>query len=204
MKARIAIGAAAVLAVALLGLPALAVEEGEGGLGAKLITPNPGTFIWTLLTFLLVVIFLGRFAWKPLLGALESREQTIRETIDQARKDRDEAAKLLDEQKALLAESRKERAEALERGQREAEELKADILEQARGQREQMMKQTEEQIAAGLRQARNEMRDQIVDLSIQAASKLMARNLDDPTQRRLVEEYLDDLERGGGTSSSVQ
>lgn len=175
-------------------------EEG-GSLGEMLITPHTGIFIWTLVTFLLVLFVLSRYAWKPLLGALETREETIRSTIEQAKNDREEAAKLLAEQKELLSESRRERSEALEKGQREAETLKAEILEEARGQREKMMKQTQDQIDAGMRQARSEMRSQIVDLSIQAAEKLMAKNLDDSTQRRLVEDYLAGLERTGDSGS---
>jgi F-type H+-transporting ATPase subunit b len=174
-------------------IPVLASEGGGGG--AALITPEIGTIFWTLVTFVVLALLLGRFAWKPLLGALDERETSIRESIEQARKDREDAEGLLAEHRALLDQARRERAEAVAAGQRDAEKLKAEILEQARGQRAQLLEQTEAQVQAGMRQARSELRSVAVDLAIQAAEKLIAKNLDEQTQRRLIEDYLADLER---------
>lgn len=178
---------------AAAGMPVLASEGGGGG--AALITPEIGTIFWTLVTFVVLALLLGRFAWKPLLGALDERETSIRESIEQARKDREDAEGLLAEHRALLDRARRERAEAVAAGQRDAEKLKAEILEEARSQRAQLLEQTEAQVQAGMRQARSELRSVAVDLAIQAAEKLIAKNLDEQTQRRLIEDYLADLER---------
>ena len=184
---------------ALAAGPALAAEGGGGNL---LIQPQFGTIFWTVITFLILYFLLARYAWKPLLGAVEARERGIRADLDAARRERDDAQRLLEEHKALVAQARKERAEAVEAGRRDAERLKAEILDQARIQRDQLAKQAEAQIAAGLRQARSELKGAAADLAIQAAGKLLATNLDDATQRRLVEDYLADLERMGSDSSS--
>ena len=182
------------LAVTLVAAaPALAAEGG----GSSLIEPKLGTIFWTFVTFLALLFVLGRFAWKPLLGALDAREQSIQGSIDQARKDRDEAHGLLAQHKELLAEAHRERAAALSEGQREAERLKGEILEEARKQRENLLRQTEEQMQAGLRQARGELRAVAADLAIQAAEKLLTRNLDERAHRQLVEDYLADLENSG-------
>jgi len=180
------------LLLAAATLPALASEGGGGG--ESLIQPKFGTVFWTLLTFVLLVALLGRFAWKPLLGALEQREESIRQSIDQARKDREEAEALLGQHRELLGEARRERAEAVSAGRRDAEGLKAEILEEAKQQREQLLAQTKTQVEAGLKQARAELRTVAADLAIKAAEKLLVKNLDDPTQRKLVEDYLSDLE----------
>ena len=195
--------ALACLAFACVGLfsPVLAAG-GEGDAGSALMTPKWGIFIWTSVTFIIVLIVLSRVAWKPLLGALEEREGTIRDSLQQAQSDREEAAAQLAEHKQLVEEARRDRAEARERGQREAEQLKEQILGEARAERERMLEQSERQVEAAMTQARAEMRQLVVDLSIQAAEKLMVKNLDDPTQRRLVEDYLADLERGGQTPSA--
>jgi len=189
--------AAGWLLLAAATLPALASEGGGGG--ASLIQPKFGTVFWTLLTFILLVALLGRFAWKPLLGALEQREKSIKESIDQARKDREEAEGLLAQHHELLGEARRERAEAVSAGRRDAEGLKAEILEEAKKQREQLLAQTQAQVDAGLRQARAKLRSVAADLAIQAAEKLLVKNLDDPTQKKLVEDYLADLESSDGS-----
>lgn len=191
------------LVLAGSGVPAFAAGgEGGGDAGSALMTPSWGIFIWTVITFVIVFLILNRFAWKPLLGALEERESTIRDSLQKAQADREAAAAQLAEHRSLVDEARRDRAEARERGQREAEQLKEQILGEARAERERMLEQSEKQVSAAMTQARAEMRQLVVDLSIQAAEKLMVKNLDDPTQRRLVEDYLADLERGGTSPSN--
>jgi len=175
-------------------VPALASSEGGGGAKA-LMEPHIGTIFWTLITFLVLAFLLGKVAWKPLLGALDAREKSIEDSLDQAKNERDEAQKLLDEHKALIAQAHRERAEALTRAGQEAERLKSGIMDEAREQREKLLAQSREQVEAGLKQARAELQGLAVDLAIQAATKLLEKNVDDASQRKLVEDHLADLER---------
>jgi F-type H+-transporting ATPase subunit b len=188
------------------GLPVVlaggAVLASEGGGGASLIEPQIGTMFWTTITFLILVVLLGRFAWKPLLGALEQREKSIAGTIEGARKDRESAEALLVEHRQLLDQARRERAEAVAAGQRDAERLKTEILDQARRERDQVLAQTEAQIQSAMREARGDLKAAAVDLAIAAAERLLSKNLDDAAQRRLVEEYVADLEARSGTRPS--
>ena len=179
-----------------------AVAASEGG-GGALLQPEIGTIFWTLVTFLIMVGILLRFAWKPLLGAIDAREKSIRDALQQADRDREQVEGLVKEHRDLVAEARRERAEAVELGKRDAEKVKDEILGKARAQRDQVLKQTEEQGEAGLRKARGELRATAVDLAILAAEKLLARSLDDATQRKLVEEHLADLERQSGGSTHL-
>ena len=185
----------AVLLLLLLAasVPVLASEE-EGGLGAALITPHYGTIFWTLVTFLLMVVLLKKFAWKPLIGALDARETSIRDTIEQANTDREQSKQQLEEHRQLVTESRRERAQALEQGRQDAEKLKDEILAEAQNQRVHLMNQTQEQIKTEMQQAKDELRGVTVELAIKAAEKLLTRNIDDAAQRQLVEEYLTGLE----------
>ena len=185
--------------LAAAALPASASSEGGGGGASTLLQPQIGTIFWTLVTFLCLLALLARFAWKPLIGALETRERSIQETIEKAQADREKAEELLREHQGLLDQARRERAEAVSEGQRDAEKLKAEILDEARKQREQLLTQTQAQVDAGMRQARSELRAVAADLAIQAAEKLLVKNLDDPTQRKLVEDYLADLESSDGS-----
>jgi F-type H+-transporting ATPase subunit b len=182
------------------GAPSLLAAEGGGG--SALINPNVGTIFWTMVTFIIFAFILSRVAWKPLIGALDAREQSIRDSIDGAKNDREEAEKVLAEHKQLVAEAHRERAAAVAAGQEDAERLKAEILEEARKQREHMLAQTETQMASALQQAKAELRGVAVDLAIQAAGKLLDKNLDDATQRQLVERHLADLEKSGDAGSA--
>jgi F-type H+-transporting ATPase subunit b len=183
--------------------PVLASEGAEaGGGGSALITPHIGLIFWTLVTFLLLLFVLSKFAWGPIIQAMNAREDGIQNELDKSRNEREEASRLLEEHRAMLTLARKERADAVEAGRRDAERLKTEILDEARKQREQLLKQAETQIDAGLRQARAGLKDAAADLAIQAAGKLMGKNLDDATQRRLVEDYLADLERLASSSDT--
>jgi F-type H+-transporting ATPase subunit b len=190
---------AAVLAAFATASPGWASSEGGAG-GAAVLTPQIGTIFWTFVTFIALVILLGRFAWKPLLGAIDAREQSIRDSFDEAKKNRDEAESMVGEHRELLAAARRERAEAVEQGKRDAEKVKSEMLDEAKAQRARVLEETQGQIDAGLRKAHSELRATAVDLAIQAAEKLLSRNLDDATQRRLVEEHLAELERSSGDS----
>jgi F-type H+-transporting ATPase subunit b len=201
------LSAASLLALAWAA-PALASEGAEAAEAASkggnaLITPEIGLIFWTLVTFLVLLFLLSKFAWGPIIKAMNAREDGIRNDLDNAKKEREDARRILEDQRALLDQTRRERADAVEAGRRDAERLKAEILEEARKQREQLMKQAERQIDAGLRQARAELKGEAADLAIQAASRLMGKNLDDATQRRLVEDYLAELERMGSGSGTA-
>ena len=191
MTGRVSAGAIVTLAVAA---PALASEVAEASGGNALITPQIGLIFWTLVTFLVLLFVLAKFAWGPIINAMNSREDGIKSDLDRARNEREESQRLLAEHQGLLNQARRE---AVEAGRRDAERLKAEILEEARKQREVLMKQSERQIEAGLRQARAELKGEAADLAIHAAGRLMGKNLDDATQRRLVEDYLTELERLG-------
>lgn len=179
----------------LAGVLLASAPAGAEGGGNALVTPQIGLMFWTTLTFVLLAIGLKRFAWKPLVGAIEERERSIRVSLEQAKRERDEAAALLEQHRQLLAVARRERSEATAVGQREAERLKAEILEAAKKQRDLLLNQTDTQVQSMVRQAREELRGVVADLAIQAAGKLLSKNLDDASQRRLVEDYLADLDR---------
>jgi len=176
--------------------------EAAGGGGNALITPEIGLIFWTLVTFLVLLYLLSKFAWGPIVRAMNAREEGIRGDLDNARKEREDAQRLLEEHHALLNQARRERAEAVEAGRRDAERLKSEILDEARKQREQLMAQADAQIAAGVRHARSELKGAAADLAIQVAGKLIGKSLDDATQRRLVDDYLADLERLGSNSDT--
>lgn len=162
-------------------------------MGTQLITPEIGTVLWTLITFVVLAILLGRFAWKPLLGILAERERTVKESLEQAQKARADGEEILKRNQEILAQARRETNALLEQGKKEAEGLRAEILAQARKEAHGLVEQGKKQVQYEQKQAMEQLRRQVADLAIQAAERLVARSLDDKTQRALIDDYVRDL-----------
>jgi len=159
-------------------------------MGSNLITPDPGTVLWTLITFFILAVLLAKFAWKPLLTTLQERERTIRESLEQAQKARAEGEETLRRNQEILSQARRETAAILEQGKREAETLRAEILAQARKEAQDLVEQGKRQVQFEQKQAMEQLRRQVADLAIQAAERLITRSLDDSAQRQLVDDYV--------------
>jgi len=159
-------------------------------MGSSLITPEIGTIFWTVLTFVILAVLLGRFAWKPLLQVLEERERLVRESIEQAQKARAEAEEALRRNQEILAGARRETVAIIEQGKREAESVKSEILAQARKESQDLVEQGKRQVLYEQKRAIEDLRSQVADLAIQAAERLISVSLDDRKQRELLDEYV--------------
>jgi F-type H+-transporting ATPase subunit b len=157
---------------------------------------NPGLTLWTAITFLLLLVVLSKFAWGPIVKMLNERESTIREAIESAKKERAEAEKLMAEQKAALATATREAAELAKRNQVEVETLRQELTAKARKEADELVASARKQIVEEKTKAMAELRGAVADLAIEAAAKLVKANLDDKTQRQLVEDYLKQLPAG--------
>ena len=162
-------------------------------MGEKLITPEIGTILWTIITFVILALLLAKFALRPLLEIVETRERTIRESLEGAEKARAEAQESLRQNQELVAGARRETAAIIDQGKREAEGLRAEILAQARREAQEMVEQGKRQVQFEQKQAMETLRRQVADLAIQAAERLVSRSLDDATQRELVDDYVNSL-----------
>ena len=163
----------------------------------KLITPEPGLMLWTLITFGLLLVLLRLFAWKPLLAVIEEREGVVRESLEASRRAQEEAESALEENRRILAEARKAAAEVVQRSEKDAEKVREELLHKARKDGEELLRQGREEMEREKRAAVREIRGVAADLALAAAEKLIEARLDDDANRRLVEGYLDDLEEAG-------
>lgn len=166
-------------------------------MASKLITPEFGTMFWTLFTFAILAFLLGRYAWKPLLTLLDERERSVKESLESARKARADADEMLQKNQEFLANARRETAALLEQGRKESEILRAELLTQARKESQDLIEQGKRQIQYEQKQAVEELRRQVAGLAIGAAERLIERNLDDATHRKLVADYLQSLPAPG-------
>jgi F-type H+-transporting ATPase subunit b len=157
---------------------------------------NPGLILWTILTFLVLLVVLKKIAWKPLLHALTSREEGIRVALQQADEAQKTARELLEENKKQLARSEEESQRIIREGRELGEKLKAEIIDRANSASRHMVDQAKEEIRREREAALLQLRSEVADLAILAAGKILDANLDGPKQRALVDGVLQDLEKG--------
>jgi F-type H+-transporting ATPase subunit b len=154
---------------------------------------NPGLTLWTGITFLLLLAVLAKYAWGPIVKTLIERERSIREAIESAKKERAEAEKLVAAQKDALVRAQRDAADLAKRNQQDVERLRVELTERARKEADELVQTARQQILEEKAKAIAEIRGQVADLAIDAASRLVKANLDDKAQRALVEEYIKQL-----------
>jgi F-type H+-transporting ATPase subunit b len=159
-----------------------------------LVQPDPGLYIWTIVTFLVLVALLAKFAWGPLLQALESRQASIRKSLDDAQKAKQELERLHGESQQLLAQARAEAADIVSRSRADAERFREDLKQKAKAEAAALLKNAERQIELQTAQAVQQIRQETVDLSIGIASKLLQRNVSREDNERLIDETFKQLE----------
>src|SRR5581483_1684151 len=155
--------------------------------------PNFALSFWTALTFLILIFVLGKFAWRPILEMLSTREKTIADAIESAKRERLAAEAASAEMKAALEKARAESAEMIRRNQQEVAAAKNELMAQAKKESDELLQAARKSINEEKRQALAELRAQTVDLAIEAASRLVQMNMDEKKQKQLVEEYLSQL-----------
>lgn len=192
MSARIV--SAAVLLL-LASPPVLAAQEEGGG---SLLTVDLGLSAWTLVVFVVLLWVLKRYAWGPILDAVESREENIRNALDEAARRQEEAEKLAAEQRERLAEARRQAQEIIAEGREAGDQVRQEIEEKARDEGRRMLERARSQIERERDAALETVRKEAVDLALAAASRLLQENLERDQDRELVMEYLDDLVEAQG------
>ncbi len=159
-----------------------------------LVQPDPGLFIWTILTFLVLLAGLAKFAWRPLMQALDSRQATIRKSLDDAQLAKQELERLHQESAQLLRQARAEGESIIAGSREDAERLREEMKQKARVEASALVKNAERQIQLETERALQQIRHEAVDLSVMIASKLLQRNLTKEDNDRLIQEALNQVE----------
>jgi F-type H+-transporting ATPase subunit b len=162
-------------------------------LAAGLTDVNFALSFWTAITFGLLLIVLGKFAWGPILQMIETREKTISDALEAARKEREAAEAAAAEMKASLQKAREESAELIRKNQQEVAAAKTELMAAARTESDNLLAAARKTIEEEKRKAMAELRAQAVDIAIDAAGRLVQMNMDSGKQKQLVEEYLAQL-----------
>ena len=159
-----------------------------------LLRPDPGLFIWTIITFLVLMAILAKFAWGPLLRALESRQQAIRQSLDDAQKAKLELERLHVESTQIIRQARVEAEAIITESRADGGRLREEMRQKAKAEADAIVKNAERQIQLETTRALQQIRHEAVDLSVMIASKIIQRNLSKEDNERLIEEALRQVE----------
>ncbi|MGK7395672.1 MAG: F0F1 ATP synthase subunit B [Candidatus Cyclobacteriaceae bacterium M3_2C_046] len=160
----------------------------------ELVVPDIGLIFWQTVTFLVVLFLLRRYAWSPIVNGLKARESSIEEALGKANAARQEIEQLKGENEKLLQEARLEREKILNDALGVAENIKEQAKQEAARITEKMIEDARVSINTEKQAALTEVRNQVANLSLQIAEKLLRRNLSNQkSQQDLVEEFIKDL-----------
>jgi F-type H+-transporting ATPase subunit b len=153
-----------------------------------LVQPDPGLYIWTIVTFLVLMGLLAKFAWRPLLEALQSRHDSIAKALEDARQAKVELEKLNVESARILAGARTEADAILTATRADASRFRDEMKDKARAEGATLVKNAEKQIELETARALQQIRREAVDISVAIASKVLQRNISAADNERLIED----------------
>jgi F-type H+-transporting ATPase subunit b len=156
---------------------------------------NPGLIIWTIVTFVLLVFVLGKFAWKPLLQALQSREQEIADALRKAEEAKKDAERMIQENKAAMEKANNETARLIAEGRAIAEQLKSDVVAKAHESAKKMLEQAKDEIGRERDAAVQQLRSEMADLAVSAAEKILDETLDGAKQKKMIDTVMQQLQK---------
>jgi F-type H+-transporting ATPase subunit b len=159
-----------------------------------LLQPDPGLFIWTIVTFLVLLALLAKFAWGPLLQALDSRQQGIRKALDEAQQARQELERLQQESAQIIRKARAEAEAVITQSRADADRLREEMRQKARAEADGIVRNAERQIQLETARALQQIRHEAVELSVMIASKIIQRNLSKEDNEKLIEDALRQVE----------
>ncbi|CAN5741474.1 F0F1 ATP synthase subunit B [soil metagenome] len=160
-----------------------------------LVQPDPGLFIWTIVTFLTLLALLTKFAWKPLLAALQERQDRIRASLDDAKRATEEMERLRRESAEIIRQAHVEAAAIVTSIRADGERLREEMKGKARAEAAAIVAAAERQIQVEALRARHEVRREAVELSVAIASKLLRRNISVEDNRVMIDEMIGSLGR---------
>lgn len=159
-----------------------------------LVTPDPGLFIWTILTFLVLLGLLAKFAWKPLLAALDQRQQMIAQAVEDAKKAREEIERVRQESAQVLNKARVDAEAILTRAQIDASAFNEEMRQKAIADGQAIVQRAEKQIELEKNRAIKDIRRETVDLSLAIATKLLHRNITKDDNLALIDETIKQIQ----------
>lgn len=161
----------------------------------QLLTPDLGLFFWNLLAFLIVLVILKKFAWKPILASLKERELGIADAISSAEKIKLEMALLKSENETLLAKAREERAIILKEAKEHSEKMISEAKDKAKSEYEKIVADAQSAIQQQKNAALIDVKNQVGALVIEVSEKILRRELSNkPEQEKFISQLAEEAQ----------
>jgi len=159
-----------------------------------LLTPGTGLIIWQLVVFLGLFFILAKFAWKPILGSLKEREESIQQALDSAEKAKQEMTSLKSDNEKLLKEAREERDKILRDARTASNQIQEEAQVIAKKTADKIIADAKAVINTEKQAALRDVKAQVAQFSLDIAEKIIKKNLaDDKSQKELVDTFIKDL-----------
>ena len=156
-----------------------------------LLTPELGTYVWSLVIFLTVLFVLKKYAWNPLLDFLEEREKDIAESLEMAESAKTNLEKIKDESEKILNKAKKEGKTIVSDSKLRAEESANKILDDAKAKSNEFLDDAKSKIEIEKKRAIKEIKEEVVDLSLELATKVLQRNVKDDDNNKFIKSSLE-------------
>lgn len=160
----------------------------------KLLSPDYGLMIWTIITFLLLVFCLKKLCWGPLISAIEEREHRIKSDLDESKKAREDSERIKRDLEGQLADASQKGRDMLAQAMKEAELLRSQLKTTAETEAQKIREKTLQELADEKERLVRELRKEVAGLSVLAAERLMRKTVDDGVQKTVLEGFFKDLE----------
>lgn len=169
------------------------LASGEGAVEYKPIDPSWAPFLWTWAIFIGLVLILRTFAWKPLLAAVEAREKRIADSLKKAEEVQQAAADIAARQEAALAEAQAKAKAVLDEARVQSEDYRKRELAKAKTDADAFLDRAKKEISLEEVRVRDALRREVVDITLEVASKVLERNVNTEDDRRLADRLLADV-----------
>ncbi len=176
----------------VLGMTAPVLASGDGG-GSNPFAGDIGNALWTLIIFVLVLVVLGKFAWGPILDALQKREQFIHDSLSEAKSARESAEAAMSEHTAQLEKAKAEATAIVEEGRRDAEVVRAKIEQDAKAEADKLIERARREISLATEAAVGEIYSLSGKLATDVASRVIGKELTGADHERLLGEAINDF-----------
>ena len=157
--------------------------------------PNTGLTLWTIVTFLVLLVVLRWKAWGPLMDALDARSKQIEESLSKAEKVTAEAEQQAAKNEEILQAARKEAQEIVAQAREAGDKLKHKMETDGKEQYDGMLEKAKEQIDMEKQKALNEIKTTVVDIALKASEKVIKRNLSDEDNKKIVEQTVEEFKQ---------